>query len=82
MYRTKTCGELKIQNVKETVELARMDTKDKRLRRHDIYRLKRWIWNYPNCSKRWKLTRTSKTTKYWKLYPHFSEKLWKERVKI
>ncbi len=41
MYRTKTCGELKIENVKETVELARMDTKNKKFRWHGFYRLKR-----------------------------------------
>ncbi len=50
MYRTKTCGELKLKNVGEEVELARMDTKNKKPRRHDIYRLKRRIWNHPNCN--------------------------------
>ncbi len=37
MYRTKNCGELNLKDVGEEVELARMDTKNKKPRRHDIY---------------------------------------------
>ncbi len=37
MYRTKTCGELTIQNIDEQVELSRVDTKNKKPWRNDIY---------------------------------------------
>lgn len=37
MYRTKTCGELTLKNVGEGIELARMDTKNKKSGRNDIH---------------------------------------------
>lgn len=60
MYRTKTCGELNIKNVGEVVELAGWIQKIRKLRWNDFYRFKRWIWNYTNCNKWRKVTRTSK----------------------
>ncbi len=41
MYRTKNLGELRIENVGETVELAGWIQKNKRFRWNGIYRPKR-----------------------------------------
>lgn len=46
MYRTKNCGELNINNMQETVELAGWVQKIRNLGGMDIHRFKRRIWLY------------------------------------